>query len=137
MTIRRLGLFASMAATLCNLLLAYATYMLARIIYLLVNYSYFSQGLTFSHLMELLGGGLMFDTTAILVTHIPYILLMLLTPWQRVSKYYFLIVNALALMLNMADAVYFRYTMRRTTTTVFGEFQNENKNCSPLYSGII
>ena len=124
--IRRLGHFAPMAATLCNLLLAYATYMLARIIYLLVNYSYFSQGLTFSHLMELLGGGLMFDTTAILVTHIPYILLMLLTPWQRVSKYYFLIVNALALALNMADAVYFRYTMRRTTTTVFGEFQNED-----------
>lgn len=126
MTIRRLGLFAPMAATLCNLLLAYATYMLARIIYLLVNYSYFSQGLTFSHLMELLGGGLMFDTTAILVAHIPYILLMLLTPWQRVSKYYFLIVNALALALNMADAVYFRYTMRRTTTTVFDEFQNED-----------
>lgn len=126
MTIRRLGHFAPMAATLCNLLLAYATYMLARIIYLLVNYSYFSQGLTFSHLMELLGGGLMFDTTAILVTHIPYILLMLLTPWQRVSKYYFLIVNALALALNMADAVYFRYTMRRTTTTVFDEFQNED-----------
>ena len=126
MTIRRLGHFAPMAATLCNLLLAYATYMLARIIYLLVNYSYFSQGQTFSHLMELLGGGLMFDTTAILVTHIPYILLMLLTPWQRVSKYYFLIVNALALALNMADAVYFRYTMRRTTTTVFGEFQNED-----------
>ena len=126
MNTRRLGLFAPMAATLCNLLLAYATYMLARIIYLLANYSYFSQGLTFDHLMELLGGGLMFDTTAILVTHIPYILLMLLTPWQRVSKCYFLVVNALALALNMADAVYFRYTMRRTTTTVFGEFQNEN-----------
>ena len=126
MNTRRLGLFAPMAATLCNLLLAYATYMLARIIYLLANYRYFSQGLTFGHLMELLGGGLMFDTTAILVTHIPYILLMLLTPWQRVSKCYFLVVNALALALNMADAVYFRYTMRRTTTTVFGEFQNEN-----------
>ena len=126
MNTRRLGLFAPMAATLCNLLLAYATYLLARIIYLLANYSYFSQGLTFGHLMELLGGGLMFDTTAILVTHIPYILLMLLTPWQRVSKCYFLVVNALALALNMADAVYFRYTMRRTTTTVFGEFQNEN-----------
>ena len=126
MNTRRLGLFAPMAATLCNLLLAYATYMLARIIYLLANYSYFSQGLTFGHLMELLGGGLMFDTTAILVTHIPYILLMLLTPWQRVSKCYFLVVNAIALALNMADAVYFRYTMRRTTTTVFGEFQNEN-----------
>ncbi len=126
MNTRRLGLFAPMAATLCNLLLAYATYMLARIIYLLANYSYFSQGLTFGHLMELLGGGLMFDTTAILVTHIPYILLMLLTPWQRVSKCYFLVVNAIALALNLADAVYFRYTMRRTTTTVFGEFQNEN-----------
>ena len=124
-TIQRLGAFAPLAATLCNLLLAYAVYMLARIVYLLVNYSYFAPGLTVSHLMELLGGGLMFDTTAILVTHIPYILLMLLTPWQRAGKLYFVVVNAVALAVNMADAVYFRYTMRRTTTTVFGEFQNE------------
>ena len=120
-------------ATLCNLLLAYAVYMLTRIVFLLENYSYFSQGLTFSHLMEMFGGGLMFDTTAILVTHIPYILFMLLIPstchlsliTSLLTKYYFLAVNAIALAVNLADAVYFQYTMRRTTTTVFSEFQNE------------
>ena len=117
---------------LCNLGIAYILYFLARIIYLLVNYSYFEQGLTFSHLMEMLGGGIVFDTSAILVTNIPYIVLMLL-PWhrkenniyQRTCKWVFIVINGLALAINLCDAVYFRYTMRRTTTTVFSEFSNE------------
>lgn len=33
--------------------------------------------------------------------------------------------NGLSVVVNLMDAVYFKYTMRRTTTTVFGEFQNE------------
>ena len=117
---------------LCNLGIAYILYFLARIIYLLVNYSYFEQGLSFSHLMEMLGGGLVFDTSAILVTNIPYIVLMLL-PWhrkendtyQQICKWVFIIINGLALAINLCDSVYFRYTMRRTTTTVFSEFSNE------------
>ena len=117
---------------LCNLGIAYILYFLARIIYLLVNYSYFEQGLSFSHLMEMLGGGLMFDTSAILVTNIPYIVLMLL-PWhrkendtyQQICKWVFIVINGLALAINLCDSVYFRYTMRRTTTTVFSEFSNE------------
>lgn len=117
---------------LCNLVIAYILYFLARIIYLLVNYSYFEQGLSFSHLTEMLGGGLVFDTSAILVTNIPYIVLMLL-PWhkkenntyQLVCKWVFIVINGLALAINLCDSVYFRYTMRRTTTTVFSEFSNE------------
>ena len=117
---------------LCNLGIAYILYFLARIIYLLVNYSYFEQGLSFSHLMEMLGGGLVFDTSAILVTNIPYIVLMLL-PWhrkendtyQQICKWVFIVINGLALAINLCDSVYFRYTMRRTTTTVFSEFSNE------------
>ena len=117
---------------LCNLGIAYILYFLARIIYLLVNYSYFGQGLSSSHLMEMLGGGLVFDTSAILVTNIPYIVLMLL-PWhrkenntyQQICKWVFIVINGLALAINLCDSVYFRYTMRRTTTTVFSEFSNE------------
>ena len=117
---------------LCNLVIAYILYFLARIIYLLENYSYFGQGLSFSHLIEMLGGGLVFDTSAILVTNIPYIVLMLL-PWhrkenntyQQVCKWVFIVINGLALAINLCDSVYFRYTMRRTTTTVFSEFSNE------------
>ncbi|MBO7538416.1 MAG: LTA synthase family protein [Prevotella sp.] len=132
MNTKRLGLLAPLGAMLGNLAIAYVLYFLARIIYLLVNYSYFEQGLTFSHLMEMLGGGLVFDTSAILVTNIPYIILMLL-PWhrkenklyQQICKWVFIVINGLALAINLCDAVYFRYTMRRTTTTVFSEFSNE------------
>ena len=132
MMIRRLGYLAPLAAMLCNLGIAYVLYFLARIIYLLVNYSYFSQGLTMSHLTELFSGGLVFDTSAILVTNIPYIVMMLL-PWHGketktyhdICKWVFLLINGLALTVNLCDAVYFQYTMRRTTTTVFSEFSNE------------
>ena len=132
MNYRRLRLLAPLGATISNLLLAYVVYFLARIIYLAVNYSYFESGLTWRHLLEILGGGLIFDTSAILVTNIPYIVLMLL-PWHgkenkayhAVCRWVFLIINGLALAVNLCDSVYFRYTMRRTTTTVFSEFSNE------------
>ena len=78
--------FAPLAALLCNLALAYVLYFLARIVYLLVNYSYFEQGLSWSHLTELFRGGLVFDTSAILVTHIPYVVLLLLTPWRKLAQ---------------------------------------------------
>ena len=132
MSTKRFRYLAPLTAMLCNLGIAYILYFLARIIYLLVNYSYFGQGLSSSHLMEMLGGGLVFDTSAILVTNIPYIVLMLL-PWhrkenntyQQICKWVFIVINGLALAINLCDSVYFRYTMRRTTTTVFSEFSNE------------
>ena len=120
------GYLSPVVALLCNLAIAYVLYFLARLVYLLVNYSYFEQGLSFSSLTEILRGGLVFDTSAILVTHIPYIVLLLLTPWRKLARWVYVIINALALAANLADSVYFRYTMRRTTTTVFSEFRNEN-----------
>ena len=112
-------------AVVWNLGLAYVVYMLARVVFLVKNYSYFEQGLTWGHLMEMFGGGLVFDTAAILVTNIPYIVMALLLPWRKPTKWVYMGINGLALAMNLADSVYFRYTMRRTTTTVFSEFQNE------------
>ena len=129
---RKIGLLSPIVATLFNLLIAYVVYFIARISYLFENWSYFSQNLSFGHLMEMLGGGLVFDTSAILVTNIPYIVLMLFPLHQKETRFYkqlckwvFLIINSLALAINLCDAVYFRFTMRRTTTTVFSEFSNE------------
>ena len=126
------SLLMPLYATLRNLLVVYVVYFIARIVYLLVNYSYLAQGLTFSHLMEMLGGGLVFDTSAILVTNIPYIVLMLF-PWHgkenhtyhSVCRAVYLVINGIALAMNLCDSVYFKYTMRRTTSTVFSEFSNE------------
>ena len=126
------SLLCPLAITLCNLLIAYVVYFLARLIYFFENYSYFSQNLSFSHVLEMLRGGLVFDTSAILVTNIPYIVLMLFpihykesAIYQKLCRAVFLIINGVALAINLCDAVYFRFTMRRTTTTVFSEFANE------------
>ena len=120
--------FSPLVATLANILLAYVVYFVARIAYLLDNWSYFSNSLS----GEVMQGGLVFDTAAILVTNIPYIVLMLLPLhwketrlWHQLCRWIFVIINGLAMVVNLCDAAYFPYTLRRTTTTVFNEFQNE------------
>ena len=60
--------FSPLVSILINFLLAYIAYGIARIVYMLENWSYFSHSLTF----EVIQGALVFDTAAILVTNIPY-----------------------------------------------------------------
>ena len=128
---------APLVAVLLNLLLVYVVYAIARIAYLLDNWSYFADGLC----LDMLQGALVFDTAAILLTNSPYIVLMLLPLhwkeqpwWHRLCRWLFVVVNGLALAINLADAAYFPYTLRRTTTTVFGEFQNEGNLGSILFT---
>ena len=118
--------FSPILAVLWNLLLVYLVYQVARIEYWLENSSYLN------YTLDVWRGGLMFDTTAILYTNALYIVLMLF-PWHKkenhtyhiVCKWLYIIVNGITLAMNLADSVYFQYTMRRTTSTVFGEFSNE------------
>lgn len=116
-----------------NVVLAYLVYFVARVAYLLENYSFFKEGLSFGHLMRMFRGGLMFDTTALVYSNALYILLMLFPLWlketdayHRFCRWLFVIVNSIGLFLNLCDAVYFPFTLRRTTTSVFREFDNEN-----------
>ena len=118
-----------LVAVVLNLLLAYVVYFIARMAYLLDNWSYFSSNLS----MEIFQGGLVFDTSAILVTNIPYVVMMLFplhwketAVWHRACQAVYVAVNGFAFAINLADAAYFPFTMRRTTTTIFSEFQNEN-----------
>lgn len=116
--------YAPIVAVVWNILLVYLVYQIARIAYFLEN----AQLLNYS--MDVFRGGLLFDTSAIVYTNALYIILMLcigaLTlKGQKVCKRLYLIVNGIALAINLADSVYFQYTMRRTTTTVFSEFSNE------------
>ncbi len=118
--------YSQILATGWNLLLIYFVYQIARYEYYLLNTNYLN------YTSDVFWGGLMFDTSAIIYTNILYIVLVLF-PWHRkenrkyhmVCKWFFLIINGIALAINLADSVYFRYTMRRTTTTVFNEFSNE------------
>lgn len=121
-----LGYLSPIGTVVWNLGMAYIVYFIARLVFLMANYSFYEGHLAFPHLMEMLGGGLVFDTAAILVTNSLYIVILLLTPWRRLAQWVYVVINAVALAVNLADCVYFRFTMRRTTTTVFNEFQNEN-----------
>ena len=104
----RLNLLSPLVAVLYNLLLVYAFYFIARLVYMLENWSYFSFRLITPYLLDILGGGLIFDTSAILVTNIPYIVLMLFpihykesAIYQKLCRAVFLVINGLALEMVM------------------------------------
>ena len=119
--------YSPLLAVLWNLLLVYVVYQIARVEYYLENMDYLTYG------FNAWRGGLLFDTSAILYTNVLYVVLMLFPlHWKEqpiyhlVCKILFIVVNGIAFAINLMDSVYFRYTMRRTTTTVFGEFSNED-----------
>ena len=119
-------IYAPLLAVIWNLLLVYLLYQIARLEYYLENSTYLSYSI------DVWCGGLMFDTSAILYTNALYIVLMLFPlhwkenpVYHKICKWLFIMTNSLTFAINLADSVYFQYTMRRTTTTVFGEFGNE------------
>ena len=122
-----------LASMLLNLLLAYVVYFIARMVFLAENWNFYADNLTWPHFLEMMRGGLMFDTTAILYTNALWIVMVLFPlhwkenkTYHNICRWVFVVVNILTLAVNLVDTVYFRYSMRRTTTTIFQEFQNEN-----------
>ncbi|MGL5980047.1 MAG: LTA synthase family protein [Phocaeicola sp.] len=125
--------FSSPLALVGNLLLAYLCYILCRFVFLFENWKAFAEQLTSDSFWEIMKGGWMFDTSAILYTHALYALLMLFPihykerhRFQLFTKSIYLIVTSISIFLNLADTVYFQYTGRRTTATIFQEFSHEN-----------
>lgn len=123
---------SSPLAFVVNMAWAYVAYGLCRVLYLAENWSVFGTNLTWSSAWEMMQGAWMFDTSALLYTNALYALMMLIPwhikecdGWQRAAKFVFVTVNALAICINLADSVYFQYTGRRTTATIFSEFSNE------------
>lgn len=117
-----------------NMILVYVMYAVCRVAYYLENFDAFSltgDGVTWQQMFK---GSLVFDTSAILYTNALYALLMLL-PFtdrffnkyiERIARWVFVAVNSICVYMNLADGAYFRFTGRRTTSSVFQEFGNEN-----------
>lgn len=106
-------------------------FQLCRFIFYFLNYSMFP-GIGLKEWMSILKGGFAFDTAAMFYFNALFILLMLIPfhfresmVWQRLVKYVFIITNGIALLLNSIDFIYYRFTLRRTTHSVFNEFSNE------------
>ena len=117
---------------LLNLIIIYIAYGICRVAFVIENWGLFASDFQWSSVPEMLHGAWMFDTSAILYTNVLYALLMLIPlhykemrGWQMTAKWIFIIVNGVCIAANLADCVYFKYTMRRTTNTVFSEFSNE------------
>ncbi len=114
------------------MVMAYLAFMVCRIIYVVLNWTAFHDGIAQNSWSDLLTGCWMFDTSALLYINALYLLLMFLPfhpkenpAYHRALRIVYLVLNGIGILANLADAVYFPYTGRRTTATIFNEFSNE------------
>ena len=116
-----------------NLLLVMAIYTLSRVFFYWINIDLYPN-VDGAHLMEMIMGGWRFDLTALLYLNSLYILLVLLPlpikirnhkHYIRIANYCYFVPNIIGLIANTMDMVYVRFTDRRTTCTLFTEFQND------------
>lgn len=127
-----------------NMMMAYVAYTLCRIIFILEHFGRFKEGWEALSLADVFKGGLLFDTSAILYTNALYALMMLIPfhfkergIWQSLARGLFIVVNSITVVMNLVDTVYFTYTGRRSTTSVFREFSNEGNIFSIIGTEII
>ncbi|MBO4803790.1 MAG: sulfatase-like hydrolase/transferase [Muribaculaceae bacterium] len=123
---------SNIGAAALNMLVAYLVWMLSRVAFFAENWSTFAPYMSWSLFWSELRGALVFDTSALLYVNSLYLALMLFplhlkeSPgFHKALKWLFVVTNAVAVTMNLMDAVYFQYTGRRATISVFAEFANE------------
>jgi phosphoglycerol transferase MdoB-like AlkP superfamily enzyme len=114
-----------------SLLLMMCLYTVCRLCFYFYNIDFFP-GMTIDRMAVIMLGGTRFDLAAILYLNSLYILLMTIplefrfhSRYRQFLKYLFIFTNAIGLLVNLADAAYYRYTLRRTTLSVLKQFENE------------
>lgn len=115
-----------------RILLLYVVMALCRAVFYIYNHTLIGP-LPASEWWPLVCGALKFDTVSILYANAIY-LLMALVPlhlrergvWQGAMFWYYAVVNAIAVAVNMADAIYFRYTQKRFTADEIFFADNDN-----------
>lgn len=121
---RRIGLPVPAVAAI-RLAVVFAFFSLCRILFWLFNFYYFSD-IAARELFILFLRGMLFDLSAVLTINLPFILLIFIPFRFREAKFYmvgtnvlFYTINILALMVNLIDTVYFRFTLKRLTADIF------------------
>ncbi len=107
---------------LLNTLLALMVFALCRLVFFLENYALYAADLGRWSWGEMWEGTLRFDGAAVAYTQLLYALFLLFPypRWegqvrQRLTKWTFVGVQSLCVVLNLIDAVYVQYTGRRST----------------------
>lgn len=100
--------------------------------------------MTWLNFLQLLWGGLQFDLSAMLYINTLYILMMIIPfdfrfryGYREFARYLFFITNGLALVVNAADCIYYRFTLRRTSADVVRQFENEQNIAGLLFQFLI
>jgi phosphoglycerol transferase MdoB-like AlkP superfamily enzyme len=114
-----------------RLLLVMFLFSICRVGFYLFNASYFP-GMTPGRFLTIMKGGLLFDLSAILYTNLLIILLHLIPfpfryhrMYQKVVSVLFYMFNGIALAANVGDFVYYPFTLKRTTSGAFEQFEHE------------
>lgn len=120
-----------------RIIILYVLLTCTRIVFYAFNADLFPN-ITFSGFLTILQGGLKFDTTAIIYLNIAFIIMNILpfrfvynSTYQRIAKWIYILTNTIGLLANVADTVYYQFTIKRTTSLVFSQFSNE-ENIIPL-----
>lgn len=118
-------------------------YSLCRLGFYFVNRNLFDH-LSFSELALIFWGGLRFDLVAILYLNAIFILLLAIPfpfryrrAYLKVCKIIFIVSNSLGFLANFADFVYYRYTLKHTTASVFSQFANEQNKLNLLVDFLV
>ena len=118
---------------LTRILVALLLFSICRFYFFLYNHDLFPQVYS-TDFFRMALGGLRFDIVAVFYINILFILLCIIpfrfrykSGYQKTLKIIYLITNGIALLLNCIDTVYFRFSLRRITFSVFKEFKNETE----------
>ncbi|SOD15204.1 LTA synthase family protein [Pedobacter xixiisoli] len=111
------------------LLLAF--YAICRLGFLLVNRSLFTH-LSTGEIAHIFLGGIKFDVVALLYINSLYIILQALPipfkyrkGYQNFNKWLFIVTNSIGFLANFIDFAYYKFTLKRTTGSVFSQFSHE------------
>ena len=117
--------------------------MLCRIVYVWENWELFAGGWNELSLWMLLRGCLRFDTSAIFYTNALYLIIALIPFtirtkqwWNILTRIIYGIINSIAVIANLSDAVYSQFTGRRTTASFFSEFAGDDNLGTIIFTEI-
>ena len=135
---------SNIGAALLNMLVAYLVWMLSRVAFFAENWSTFAPYMSWPLFKSMLHGALVFDTSALLYVNALYLVLMLFplhlkerSGFHKGLKWLFVMTNAVGVAMNLMDSVYFQYTGRRSTVSVFSEFANEGNITSIILTEFV
>ena len=127
---------------LLRLALLYILWFLCRIVFYLQNAGLVGP-LEWNEIPGLLRGAGMFDTASILYVNALFILLSLLPfrfretrLYQRILCWLYTVTNALALIVNSADGIYFHYARKRFTSDELSYLHNNDNTGTVVLKGL-